>query len=528
MSGTTKKLQLLKPIPSGGAKLFNVIISSDSEGNYTADKTLDEIIAAHEAGNIVRCQYAPEDGVTVDTGITQVINADGKSCVMCPALSDDGSQAYFFIEADGITLVPYSGGTGGTGEFGADGKSAYEIAKEHGFDGTEEEWLESLKGEDCSGSDLLDKDGILKQEHLPDALMNSDIPVLATNFAVIDKVENTKSVTIMEDTEASVDSDDNSAYFIGDYVVVNEDTYKLDKAAMFSIPNKHLTGNGSVAWKDWDTQPQGWKDSEDATMLSSKLKVRYADDPIYLSMKLPNEANFVSDTLVRPGMREADGSGTYTQMNNIGAVYPVDYTQLPDEVVICIGNLSLYTLSRDENAKWKLHTKDDIPIGQAMYYLPWSISGDASVRIDESKITVHDNYARFALSREDFAPDSNVAGSLAKTLHFWGEHKELDLANTRAVITFYEVWTETPEAVGHLYARIGSDQKSEDKQSIKQNFWGRTVLLQTSKTVITGHTISDAIYDELRDTPNDPRYVYADYTSSFSNRYDVPLCLLCR
>ena len=31
---------------------------------------------------------------------------------------------------------------------GADGASAYEIAKQYGFEGTEEEWLESLKGED--------------------------------------------------------------------------------------------------------------------------------------------------------------------------------------------------------------------------------------------------------------------------------------------------------------------------------------------------------------------------------------------
>ena len=36
--------------------------------------------------------------------------------------------------------------TGG-GESGADGKSAYEIALDHGFEGSEEEWLESLKGE---------------------------------------------------------------------------------------------------------------------------------------------------------------------------------------------------------------------------------------------------------------------------------------------------------------------------------------------------------------------------------------------
>src|SRR5690625_2186571 len=33
------------------------------------------------------------------------------------------------------------------GGAGTAGKSAYEIAVEHGFEGTEEEWLESLKGE---------------------------------------------------------------------------------------------------------------------------------------------------------------------------------------------------------------------------------------------------------------------------------------------------------------------------------------------------------------------------------------------
>lgn len=34
---------------------------------------------------------------------------------------------------------------------GADGKSAYQIAVDHGFEGTEEEWLESLKGSGSSG-----------------------------------------------------------------------------------------------------------------------------------------------------------------------------------------------------------------------------------------------------------------------------------------------------------------------------------------------------------------------------------------
>ena len=41
------------------------------------------------------------------------------------------------------------GGGGGTHP-GADGKSAYEIAVENGFEGTVIEWLASLKGQDGS------------------------------------------------------------------------------------------------------------------------------------------------------------------------------------------------------------------------------------------------------------------------------------------------------------------------------------------------------------------------------------------
>lgn len=45
--------------------------------------------------------------------------------------------------ADGLL-----GAKGDTGERGKDGKSAYEIAVEHGFVGDESQWLESLKGRD--------------------------------------------------------------------------------------------------------------------------------------------------------------------------------------------------------------------------------------------------------------------------------------------------------------------------------------------------------------------------------------------
>ena len=53
---------------------------------------------------------------------------------------------------DGVTdlderVEMLEAGGGGTTKPGKDGASAYEIAVKHGFEGTEEEWLESLKGE---------------------------------------------------------------------------------------------------------------------------------------------------------------------------------------------------------------------------------------------------------------------------------------------------------------------------------------------------------------------------------------------
>ena len=61
---------------------------------------------------------------------------------------------------------------GGNNSTTSNGKSAYEIAKDNGFEGTETQWLESLKGEpgepgkDADVSDIdLDDIGAAKAEH---------------------------------------------------------------------------------------------------------------------------------------------------------------------------------------------------------------------------------------------------------------------------------------------------------------------------------------------------------------------------
>lgn len=76
-----------------------------------------------------------KDGYTPQKGIDYFDGADGKDGV-------DGNDGYTPIK--GVDY--FDGADGKDGTNGGDGKSAFEIALDNGFEGTETEWLESLKG----------------------------------------------------------------------------------------------------------------------------------------------------------------------------------------------------------------------------------------------------------------------------------------------------------------------------------------------------------------------------------------------
>lgn len=350
-----------------------------------------------------------------------------------------------------------------------------------------------------------------------------EMPMDGVSYVVSDSIDNQNSVCVVEDTAASTSAADNSAYFDAEYLVVNDDTYKLGKQAMLSLLDKHMTGNGSVMWNGWDTLNNGWKNAEDATKLNGILKVRYSDDPVYMSMKLPAEPDADKNitAVLRPLIAKAESTPDLDMLVNMGGIYAPVPEELPDNIVICIGRLAIYTLSNDENAKWKLHKYNANPEGYAMYYLPWSGMGDAHNTISPSKIEVHESYVRFNLTRADFSPDSVHPDSIGKVLHFWDTHsKTIDLANHKALIAFHEVWTETPAAEGLIYSAIGVDRKSTTTDKVLQIVASRGINLISNKRTAIAHTISDALYDELRDSPNDPRRVFEDYASVNSCEFE--------
>lgn len=70
---------------------------------------------------------------------------DGKGFEVCDKTARKSTDS--LKEALDDHLLNHPSGGGGESSPGADGKSAYEIAVDNGFTGTEQEWLESLKGE---------------------------------------------------------------------------------------------------------------------------------------------------------------------------------------------------------------------------------------------------------------------------------------------------------------------------------------------------------------------------------------------
>lgn len=154
--------QKLKDIPTGsqkgdkgdpGKSAYEIAVSNGYSGTET------EWLASlkGDKGDPGTPGADGKDGVNGTNGIDGTNGKDGKDGVNgkdgAPATISVGS-----VKIKGQTLTVTNSGTSSAAVFdfvfpentgsGVNGKSAYEIAEENGFTGTEQEWLASLKGKD--------------------------------------------------------------------------------------------------------------------------------------------------------------------------------------------------------------------------------------------------------------------------------------------------------------------------------------------------------------------------------------------
>ena len=135
-------------------------------GEYLINHPI-EGVSAEEVNNAIAdyMQNHPIEGVTAEEINTAVESYLQNNPI---ASGEDGKSAFQIAQDNGFSgtesewLASLKGAKGDTG---TDGKSAYEIAVDNGFSGTESEWLESLQGESTLvnfENELTSVDGIEK------------------------------------------------------------------------------------------------------------------------------------------------------------------------------------------------------------------------------------------------------------------------------------------------------------------------------------------------------------------------------
>ena len=207
---------------------------------------------------------------------------------------------------------------------GDPGKSAYEIAVENGFEGTEEEWLESLKGDvTLTEEDLNDiAEDVKKSIEVPTKISElhddtNDTPVnLATSAMMADRA----------------DCDGNGKYIPDTYATKNENSQKLDKTEF----EEHKEDMSSVHDEIFNSKlDKSWRAIADRTLLDTDIKVfaftegeDWGADGItellirlYVPASDDKTARGIQLTMFKDTVYKADGTTLIDFLNNSGSLF---------------------------------------------------------------------------------------------------------------------------------------------------------------------------------------------------------------
>ena len=167
----------------------NTAVSTVNSLKTDVDSAVSSANSASQAAQNAAAQVANKADVTyVDNAIAAIELTPGPKGDKGDAFTYDDFTPEQLAALKGVDGKDGQNGKDGTdGQNGVDGKSAFEIAKENGFVGTEAEWLESLKGEGLSAEDK-DKLNNLSTGSFPES-STVDSPTATSNgFATVQDV----------------------------------------------------------------------------------------------------------------------------------------------------------------------------------------------------------------------------------------------------------------------------------------------------------------------------------------------------
>lgn len=293
----------------------NTAVSTVNNLKTDVDSAVSSANSASQAAQAAAAQVANKvDANYVDKAIASI--------ELTPGPKGDKGDAFTYDDFTPDQLAALKGADGKDGQNGQngadgkDGKSAFEIAQENGFVGTETAWLESLKGEGLSAEDKAKIDSIpsdLSTGSFPES-STVDSPTATSNgFAKVQDVMNYVNALIekKKDELAPVESGTPYAYITG---------YALDGTptdiTMFN--QFELNKSGDTELEIWSAKEIGSYDENGNDLPSIKLTV---DIPSDYSIKESYEWNPLNSiyVLVENGLFEQNPRYASRTIN--GVVY---------------------------------------------------------------------------------------------------------------------------------------------------------------------------------------------------------------
>lgn len=293
-------------------------------------------------------------------------------------------------------------------------------------------------------------------------------------------------------------SADDSSYFIDgvEGYYIDELTFLLDEKTMWRIIDVPCVGTGAVKWK-------GYK-NKNASVNEDKFDgILYADkinDPLYAYTCLPSRRATVMNRVNAGNLYGYDEK--FVKILPIGAIYNNSDLPIPDdaEFTICLGRTTLLLCTEEDG--WYMASELATPSKpNSIYYLPWSLEHTlGTMKLDSSRVTlVGDHYEIKMTGAELNGANGRDQGATGSVLHFWGQNVMLDPeVPILGVVCSFECWIKEEEWAPYVTAAIGADWRDENN-TVSQAFSGYNYAVTTTPTVVFGHNVGPAAYDEIMD-----------------------------
>ena len=391
-----------------------------------------------------------------------------------------------------------TGPKGDTGAKGSDGKSAYELAVEAGFQGTEEAWFASLKGTKGDTGAKGDKgDTGATGATGP----KGDTGATGATGPKGDKgdtgpagISDTQRIIVPEDMGAVGDgtTDDSDAFPVGDYVynLTEGKTYKVSSDKLLIIDSTPVIGSGVIrcesanSYISNDSPAKDRRNGNNVYFLEEKpAPNRFLECVEWRTRALTYNTNknntqyfngkgFDRFRKYQTATHPKDRKGHF---HNIGAVYhEYDHVNdLPATFTLCIGRSIVWTKAKNENV-W--HKKiDEIPPADGVlnYRLPWGkttlVDHDQARPFTNPVVLVDNDHLEVVVTKEEMISwigdaNSEATGGL---VHFWSNnyfYSAEEAAKFDDYINYWELWVKEPEAAKYLQFSVGMDTTNRDEK----------------------------------------------------------------